>query len=352
MSSSIKSRLPFLLLFVSLAALVVYLNWPSTQAEKQRSQRVVSVKVVTAQQGEFKDTIEALGNVRANEQVLITSQYADIVEEITFSDSQVVKKGDVLVRFNDQEEHARVKELEANLAESVAQLNRYQGLLSKRATSKSQVDEQDAKTKAISAQLLIAKTKLSDLTIHAPFDGLLGFREISVGSYVQSGDVITSLDDLSVVKVDFSVPERFFTTIKIGQAIGAKNTAYDDEQFTGQVTSIDPRLDAVTRMVKVRAEIANPLLKLRPGMLLTIEVERKVDKVLQISESAIIPIEDKHFVFLVTDNVAMKKEVLVGRRKPGIAEILGGIQAGDVVVTEGALKLREGTQVNVLEKSL
>lgn len=352
MSSSIKNRLPFLLLLLSLAVLVIYLNWPSTQVEQQRSQRIVSVKVVTAEQNEFKDTIEALGNVRANEQVLITSQYADIVEEVTFRDSQVVKKGDVLVRFNDQEEHARVKELEANLAESVAQLNRYQGLLSKRATSKSQVDEQEAKTKAISAQLLIAKTKLSDLTIHAPFDGLLGFREISVGSYVQSGDVITSLDDLSVVKVDFSVPERFFTTIKIGQVIGAKNTAYDDEQFSGQVTSIDPRLDPVTRMVKIRAEIANPLFKLRPGMLLTIEVERNVDNVLQIPESAIIPIEDKHFVFLVSDNVAIKKEVFVGRRKPGVAEILGGIQAGDRVVTEGALKLREGTQVSVLEKSL
>ncbi len=349
MSTSMKSRLPFYILLLSLIALVAYLSWPSASVDKKRHERVVAVKVVTAKQDEFKDVIEALGNVRANEQVLITSQYADIVDEIRFTDGQIVKQGDILVRFENQEEQARVKELEANLAESVAQLNRFQDLFKKKATSKSQVDEQEAKTKAISAQLLSAKSKLSALTLAAPFDGVLGFREISVGSYVKSGDVITSLDDLSVVKVDFSIPERFFTTIKIGQNISADNTAYKDESFTGQVTSVDPRIDSVTRMVKVRAEIKNTDFKLRPGMLLTIEVERKVDSVLQIPESAIIPIEDKHYVFVIADGVAVRKEIEVGRRKPGIAEVLGGLKANDSVVIEGALKLREGSKVNVLE---
>lgn len=350
MSTSIKSRLPFYILLLALVVLVAYLNWPQESVQKKRHQRVVAVKVATVKQDEFKDVIEALGNVRANEQVLITSQYADVVEEVTFTDGQIVKKGDTLVKFNDQEEYARVKELEANLAESVAQLNRYQGLLSKKATSKSQVDEQEAKTKAITAQLLSAKSKLSALTIHAPFDGVLGFREISVGSYVKSGDVITSLDDLSIVKVDFSVPERFFTTIKVGQTVNAANTAYGDESFVGRISSVDPRIDNITRMVKVRAEVPNNEFKLRPGMLLTIEVERKIDNVMQIPESSIIPIEDKHYVFVIADNVAQRKEIQVGRRKPGIAEVLGGLHVDDFVVTEGALKLREGSQVNVLEK--
>ncbi len=350
MSSSIKKRLPFYLLLMSLIALVAKLNWPEEEGKKARHQRVVSVKTAQVKSDEFKDVIEALGNVRANEQVLITSQYADIVDEVNFNDGQIVKKGDVLLRFNHQEEQARVKELEANLAESVAQLNRYQDLLAKKATSKSQVDEQDAKTKAIAAQLLIARSKLNELTIHAPFDGALGFREISVGSYVKSGDVITSLDDLSAVKVDFAVPERFFTTIKIGQPINAKNTAYGDEIFTGVITSVDPRIDNVTRMVKVRAEIPNDAIKLRPGMLMTIEVERRVDQVLQIPESAIIPIEDQHYVFVIVDGKAVRKAITVGRRKPGIAEVTGGLAASEAVVIEGALKLREGTQVNVLER--
>jgi len=351
-SPSFKTRLPFFILLFAMIALVMYLNWPEKQAEKKRHERVVSVKTISATLNEFKDVIEALGNVRANEQVLITSQNADIVEEVAFNDGQSVKQGDVLVRFNDQQERARVKELEANLAESVAQLNRFQGLLSKKATSKSQVDEQEAKTKAISAQLLIARTQLNDLTIHAPFDGVLGFREVSVGSYVKSGEVITSLDDLSLVKVDFSVPERFFTTIKTGQQVSARNKAYDNEVFVGRISSVDSRIDANTRMIKVRAEIPNKQAKLRPGMLLTVEVERKIDNVLQIPESAIIPIEDKHYVFVVSDGKAQRKAITVGRRKPGIAEVLNGLTENEIIVTEGALKLRQGTSVNVLEESL
>jgi len=145
------------------------------------------------------------------------------------------------------------------------------------------------------------------------------------------------------------VPERFFTTIKVGQTINARNTAYDTEVFVGRISSVDSRIDADTRMIKVRAEIPNQNFKLRPGMLLTIEVERKVDNVLQIPESAIIPIEDKHFVFVVNDGKAQRKTITVGRRKPGVAEILSGLTEKEKVVIEGALKLREGTSVELLE---
>ncbi|WP_448551915.1 efflux RND transporter periplasmic adaptor subunit [Thalassotalea montiporae] len=349
MSSSIKSRLPFIFIFGLLAALIITINWPAEQGEKKSRQRIVPVKTAAAHTEEFKDVIEALGNARANEQVLITSNYSDIVEEVSFQDGEIVKKGDILVRLNNQEEAAKVRELEANLAESVAQLNRFQDLLTKRATSKSQVDQQEAQTKAIAARLLSARTKLNELTISAPFDGVLGFREISVGAFVQSGDVITSLDDLSTVKVDFSVPERFYTTIAVGQAIEATNTAYDDKVFMGKIVSVDPRIDNATRMVKVRAEIPNSDYALRAGMLLSINVERSVEQVLQVPESAIIPIEDNHYVFVVSDGKAMRKQVIVGRRKPGMVEIKSGLDENQPVVVEGALKLRDGTQVKVLE---
>ena len=349
MSSSIKSRLPFIFILGLLAALILYINWPQEQGKQKPRQRVVPVKTAVAQTAEFKDVIEALGNARANEQVLITSNYSDLVEEVSFQDGAIVRKGDILVRLNNQEEAAKVRELEANLAESVAQLNRFQDLLTKRATSKSQVDQQEAQTKAIAAQLLSARTKLNELTITAPFDGVLGFREISVGAYVQSGDVITSLDDLSTVKVDFSVPERFYTTISTGQAIEATNTAYDDKVFAGKIISVDPRIDNATRMVKVRAEIPNADYALRAGMLLTINVERSVEQVLQVPESAIIPIEDDHFVFVIVDGKAVRKQVGVGRRKPGLVEITSGLNENQPVVVEGALKLRDGTNVKVIE---
>jgi membrane fusion protein (multidrug efflux system) len=352
MSQGISHRLPFLSLIAVLVILIVYIQWPSESLVRKKHQRVISVNTVMIERSEFKDVIEALGTSRANEQVLITSKYADMVDGLYFNDGDVVQKGDILLSLNNQEEQAKVLELEANLAESVAQLNRLKDLFKKHATSTSQVEQQEAKTKAISAQLTRARTKLHDLTIKAPFAGVLGFRQVSLGAFVRVGDVLTSLDDLSVMKVDFSLPERFLTTIAIGQTISATSVAYQGDIFQGKVTAIDSRIDENTRMLKVRAEIPNADLKLHHGMLLTINIERQTDMVLQIPESAIIPIEDKHFVFVIEDNKALRKSIKVGRRQPGIAEVLNGLVQGEQIVIEGALKLRDGSQVKVLGDQL
>ena len=349
MFSAISRRLPLLLLIGVLIALVVYLQAPKAVSTKAKHQRVVSVKTATIALAKFKDAVEAVGTSRANEQVLITSKYSDLVDEISFKDGATVKKGDILVRLNSREEAAKVKELEANLAESVAQLNRFQDLYTKKATSKSIVDQQEAKAKSISAQLLRAKIKLEDFTIKAPFSGMLGFREISLGALINVGGVITSLDDLSIIKVDFSVPERYLTTVSVGQRIEATNTAYHAETFVGKITSVDSRIDSVTRTLKVRAEIPNADNKLRAGMLLSLHVVRNVEQILQIPESAVIPIEDQHFVFAVEEDKAVKKSLKIGRRYQGFVEVLSGVSAGTQVVIEGALKLRDGVKVNVLE---
>ena len=348
MSNPIVRRLPLLIIILLLTALVVYLQWPEAKVAKPKRERVIPVKTVVAAQAEFKDVIEALGTTRANEQVLITSKYADIVDDISFQDGQVVKKGDILVTLNGQEEAAKVRELEANLAESVAQLNRLQDLYRRKATSISLVEEQEAQAKAISAQLLSAKTRLQELTITAPFDGVLGFRQISVGAYINAGNVITSLDDLSVIKVDFSVPERFLPTILPGQTVVAESTAYQGKSFSGKITSVDSRIDNVTRTLRVRAEIANPDYLLRAGMLLNVRVERQVDNVLLLPESAIIPIEDKHYVFTVEGDKAVRKTISIGRRQLGVIEVVDGLKVGEQVVIEGALKLRPNTSVKIL----
>lgn len=350
MSKTIISKLPLISILLVLIALIVYLQWPEAVQEKKKHQRIVSVKTTKVKVAEFKDVVKALGTTRANEQVEITTKYSDLVDDISFNDGQRVKKGDVLVQLNNQEAKGKVRELQANLAESEAQLNRFQDLLARNATSRSLVDEQEAKTKAISAQLSTAQTILNSLTIKAPFDGILGFRQISVGAFVNSGDIITSLDDLSKVKVDFSVPERFLTTLNIGQTITAISTAYRNEIFVGKISSIDSRIDAITRTLKVRAEIDNQDFKLRPGMLLNVSIERQVDTVLQLPESAIIPIENDHFIFVVEQDKAKKVSVKIGRRQPGIVEIISGVSAGSVVVIEGALKLRNGSSVKVLQE--
>lgn len=348
MSKSIFSRLPLLILVLLLAALVAYLSWPEPQAERKKHKRIVAVQVEQVVNAEFKDVIEAIGTSTAAEQVTITSKYADIVESVNFVDGQQVKKGKVLVTLNSEEEQAKVSELQANLAESVAQFERFQDLLKSKATSKSVVDQKEAQVKAIAAQLKSASVKLDYLTIRAPFDGILGFREISAGAYVSAGDSITTIDDLSIIKVDFSIPERYLARLSAGQLVTASTVAYKGESFSGEVISIASRLDAITRTVKVRAAIKNDQLKLRPGMLIKVHLERANTLALQVPESAVIPIEDDHFVYVVEDKKAVKKRITLGKRQPGKVEVVAGLAEGEQVVIAGALKLRPGSDVSII----
>ena len=222
--SSVMNRIPLLLILLVLVALIVTLQWPETKQEKGKYQRIVAVKMASVELTDFVESVEAIGNARANEQVEITSKYSDLVDEIFFDDGQLVKKGDILVKLNNLEEQAKVSELAANLSESEAHLQRLSDLLTSKATSKSLVDQQVAKTKAIEAQLQSAHARLNYTTIKAPFSGVLGFREISRGSYIDSGNIITTLDDLSKIKVDFYLPERLLTHIHVGQQISAVNS--------------------------------------------------------------------------------------------------------------------------------
>lgn len=350
--STFTTRLPLFILVATLVVLITYLQWPEAKQQTNDFKRVVAVKMVPVVLAEFIESVEAVGTARANEQVVITSKHSDIVEEIYFDDGQSIKKGAVLVKLNNQEELAKVNELAANLSESEAHLKRLTELLSSRATSKSLVEQQEAKTKAIEAQLVSANAKLNDLTIRAPFAGVLGFREVSKGAYISSGDEITSLDDLSIIKVDFHLPERLLTDIHVGQQVTAVNSAYRDEKFVGQITAIDSRIDSSTRSIKVRATINNKALKLYPGMLLNINVLLQVENILQLPESTIIPIEDKHYVFVVNDDKALRKTIQIGRRHPGMVEVISGLVENEQVVVEGALKLRDGSAVSVIGQAV
>ena len=347
---SISSRLPLLFILAVLVGLVTYLQWPEAEKEKSKYKRVVAVKMTPVVLAEFIESVEAVGTARANEQVMITSKYSDLVEDVFFDDGQKVKKGAVLVKLNNEQELAKVNELEANLSESKAHLKRLSELLASRATSKSLVEQQEAKTKAIEAQLVSAKARLNDLTIRAPFSGVLGFREVSKGAYIDAGNTITSLDDLSIIKVDFHLPERLLTHLHVGQQISAQNTAYKAKKFIGKITAIDSRIDSSTRSIKVRANISNKAQKLHPGMLLNISVLLQKENILQLPESSIIPIENTHYVFTEKDGKAIRKAINIGRRHPGVVEVISGLIEGEQVVVEGALKLRDGSAVSVIGK--
>tara|TARA_Y100000310_G_scaffold95022_1_gene92875 strand:+ start:5076 stop:5861 length:786 start_codon:yes stop_codon:yes gene_type:complete len=261
-----------------------------------------------------------------------------------------VKKGALLVQLNNTEERARVEELKANIEEAKRQFTRIADLRQSNATSEQLLDEQQARVKALEAQLDIAQAQLNDLQIRAPFSGLLGNREISVGSLVQPGNTITSLDDISVIKVDFSVSENHLASVAKGQTITASSVAYPGESFSGKITNIDTRLDPISRSIRVRATLDNQDKRLRPGMLLTVVVEKRVLNTLVLPEKALVPVQDKQFVYVVKDDVAHQTEVEIGERRPGLVQIVSGLSAGDEVITEGTLRVRDQSPVNVLNR--
>lgn len=341
---------PLVIAVVVVAALVVYLLIPQSEAEKQRRQRQSPVKVQVVSMQEMPVIVEAIGTATANEAVNITAQETEKVSELLFDDGDLVEANQLLLTLNRKEELAKVSELKINLAEAKRQLQRVQDLAAENAASQQLLDERQAEVDALQAQLQVANASVSDLEIRAPFAGLLGVRNVSEGALVRPGDIITTLDDLYVVKVDFSIAERHLPSVSLGQAVAAQSVAYPDTTFSGEISHIASRIDPVTRSIQVRAKIENPELQLRPGMLLQITVQKQVLRALVIPESAIVPIDDDQFVYVIgEENKAIKTKVEVGERRPGIAQIKSGINEGETIVVEGTLRLRDGATVRILE---
>ena len=341
---------PLLIGVVALVAFVVYLNLPAEESGgPQRGGGATPVVSAKAETQAFPIIVEALGTAVANESVNLTAQQAEIVKSVLFEDGDIVGSGQLLIELSDREERARVNELSINIAEAKRQLNRIKGLAKQSAASEQLLDEQRARVDALEAQKEVVDAQLSELQVRAPFAGRLGIRQVSIGSLVRPGDVISTLDDLSIVKIDFSISESHLASVASGQSIVAKSIAYPGQNFNGQITSIDSRIDPVTRAIQVRAQIPNKELKLRPGMLLQINVEKRVEDTLVIPESALIPEGESQFVFVIdNESKARKTKVQIGQRKPGWIQILGGIEAGQEVIVEGTLKVRDGASVKVI----
>ena len=336
------------LLLVAAAAYFSFIHEP--KVEEQRQQQAVPVKVTEAAVQPFRDIIEALGTAQANESVVITAQTQDKVIAVHFNDGQTVQAGDLLVELDAREELARVQELKFRLAEANRQYQRLQDLRKQNAASAQQVETQDVIVKEIVAQLEVAETQLAQKQISAPFDGRLGIRQISVGSLVSPGQQITTLDDITPIKLDFSVPELFFASLAVGQQVTARSGAYPDRDFTGTIRSIDSRVDPLTRSIMVRAAVPNNDGLLRPGMLLRVQLLRSVDSVLQLPERAVVPLDTRHFVYVVgDDNIAKERQITIGRRKPGIVEVISGIEPGERVVSDGLVRMRDGIAVTIKE---
>lgn len=309
-----------------------------------------SVAVVTAPvvEKQVAVEVEALGTARANEAVEITSKAANTVVAVRFEEGQLVRRGQLLVELDGAQARADLAAAQAALAESRSAYARSKDLFTQQALSQAQLETIEATLLANEARVAAASARLADTQVRAPFDGRVGLRRVSVGALVSPGTVITTLDDTSTMKVDFDVPEVFLAVLNPGLDVAARSAAYAQEAFTGEVESVDSRVDPVTRTIKVRARLPNPDGSLRPGMFLTVRVSRDPLPGLVVPEQALVPERGKTYVFVLADGRIARREVVIGRRTPGEVELTTGVEAGERVVIEGTQKVRDGSAAHEL----
>lgn len=306
------------------------------------------VTVIPATSAQLYDTVNAIGTTQANESLVLTAKVTDTVTRVGFEDGDFVEAGAVLVELTNQEEVALLDEARANLDDAVNSLRRLENLAERGLAAESDLDVARARAAASEARLNTVLARLRDRLILAPFTGVLGFRQVSPGTLVQPNTPITTLDDISTIKLDFTVPETFLGAMVPGAEVLAHSASYPDREFAGVVRTVGSRVDPVTRAIKVRAHIPNEDDALRPGMLLTVGVVMAERTALVVPEHAVYQIQDRAYVYRVdAESVAREQQIRTGDRRFGQVEVLDGLTEGDRIVTEGIVKLRDGMRVRI-----
>ena len=330
-------------------ALILCLTLLCFSVTAHARQMPVPVFVATVELKDFVDEIEALGTLRSNESVELTSVVTELVTAVNFKDGQRVRKGDILIEMDAAEERALKAEERSRLEEAKRQVKRLEPLVKRGAASQAALDEQQVRIQTARARIQVIEAHIRHRRIIAPFNGVVGQRNISVGALAQPGRVITTIDDNNVMKLDFAVPELFFPALTSNVRIEARASAWPDEVFFGKISSVNSRIDPVTRSITVRSLLDNKEKKLVPGMLIRVTLKKSPRKALVIPEEAIVTKGNQKSVLLVTqkDKKTTVRSVVVdiGTRRKGEVEIISGLEKGDRVVTHGKLRVRSGTEI-------
>ena len=312
----------------------------------------IPVKIAPVKIGTVSEEITTIGTLRAEESVVIRSEIAGRVLSIHFTEGQQVSQGDKLITLDPAEYQAQREE--STVAVQLNQLNfeRLKDLYNKQLSSRQAYDEAQAKLEESRARQALDQVRLDKTVILAPFDGVLGLRQISPGAYIQPGQDLVTLAKTDSVKLDFRVPERFLPQIHLGQPVKITVDAYPNQTFTGKVYASEVSVDEETRTLPLRANLPNISGELKPGMFarvaLVLEERRHA---LLIPEQALVPQGKENLVFKLVEGKALSTQVKLGQRREGEVEILAGLSTKDQVVTDGQIKLRDGMTVTILSNT-
>ena len=335
---------------IALAVLVGLLvtGQPAAMAQVKAKVKIVAVEAVTIKSSRLVESVSAIGTLKSNEAVMIRSEINGRIVEIGFDEGQPVKKGTVLFRLDNTIFRAELAEVEARQLLSQRNYERAKALEGRGHGSVETLDRALAQRRVDQASVNLVRARMEKSIIHAPFDGIVGLRRISVGDYVEAGNDLVNLENIDRIKVDFRLPERYMRVVRTEGAIRITPDALPGKAFDGRIYAIDPQIDPAVRSIAVRALLSNAGRVLRPGMFVRISlIIDRAQKALVVPEEAIVRRGNQQFVFRILKGSAILTPVKLGLRETGRVEVVEGLSVGDTLVTAGHAKLREGSRVDV-----
>jgi membrane fusion protein (multidrug efflux system) len=311
----------------------------------------VQISVATVQPHSFENEIEVLGVAKGRQSVTLTAATSQLVQRVRFSDGQAVARGAVLIELKNTEQDAGLAQAQAKLAQAKQEYDRWLTLSQKGFAAQTSVDQYRAAYLSAEADVDAAKARQADRTIRAPFSGVVGLSDVAPGALVNPGSPIVTLDDISAIRVDFPVPERYLAQLHEGQVITARVDAYPGEPFKGRIAKLDTRVDERTRAITARAEFPNPDRKLKPGMLIRISISHGLRQGLAAPETAVSMQGDSAFIYVLHPEgprtVVEQRPVTTGLRQDNVVELTDGAGSGERIVADGLNKVQPGQPVRV-----
>lgn len=351
---NIKLRHKPWLVFTLFLVLVLILGmWRFHKATLEGGPPPTPVETAVVRVAPFNHTLSAIGILQSNEAIMLRPEISGRIAKIYFTEGQTVEKGQSLIDLEDSIDQANLKEAQADFTLRSIEFKRAETLAQRAAGSLTDKDLAFSKMQVSEAMLVKAQATLAKMHITAAFDGFIGLRKVNVGDFVTPGQDLVNLVDLDPIKVDFRVPEIYLEKIKLNQTVDVITDALPDQTFVGKIYAIDPQIDPIGHSILIRAVIDNKEHKLRPGLFAKIQIIlQHVNQALFIPTEALMPQENKQFVFKIEKDTVVLTEVKVGERQPNEVEIIEGLKAGDTVVTAGQMKIGPGAKVKPIPTSL
>lgn len=319
----------------------------------EKTKRIPEIIAYQVKSQPVRQTLRALGSLQARDSVNIAASVSEVLKSLHFKDGQQVRKSQLLVELNAQEQMALLEEAKEVADEAKRQYNRVKEVEGRGNVTKAMVDQYYSDWKTAVAKRKVIEAQISDRRLYAPFSGQLGFHQFSTGAYVPAGSTIVTLDDTSQMKVELLLPSRYLKALKVGLPVQLTTASYAKRVFKGSIFAIAPRLQSNLRMVQVQARVGNADGRLKSNMIVEASLIMPSQQQLRIPSSAILTIGDHQYVYrlksTITDGVysTQRIEIQAGERSFKQTQVLKGIKQGDVIVSQGIMSLRPGSQVKI-----